>query len=163
MAERHLWKAKPSLPLAAAAEIVDKALEAGRQHGLEPLSVAVLDTGGHLIAFKREDGSGILRPRIAMGKAWGALGMGASGRLLRERLSDRPAFVAALTDAAEGRFVPVPGGVLVLDADGWTLGAVGISGDASEKDEFCAIQGIQAAGFQSEPAAPDEAWQQAKL
>ncbi|MDD9878465.1 MAG: heme-binding protein [Magnetovibrio sp.] len=152
MTETKLFKARPTLPLAAAAE-----------HGIDPLSVAVLDAGGHMVAFKRQDGAGILRPQIAFGKAWGALGMGASGRKLRERLAERPQFVAALTDASEGRFVPVPGGVLALDADGYVVGAVGISGDASEKDEFCAIQGIRAAGLISEPAKPDPDWADAKL
>jgi len=163
MPDRKLFKAKPTLPLEAAEAIIDGALAAARAHGLEAMTVAVLDAGGHMVAFKREDGSGILRPQIAMGKAWGALGMGASGRKLMERLSARPHFVAALTDASEGRFVPVPGGVLVLDEDSFVIGAVGISGDASEKDEFCAIQGIRATGLRPEPDEPDAAWRDAKL
>ena len=132
MTDRHLFKSKPTLPLAAAEAIVDGAIAAALAEGFEALSIAILDAGGHLIAFKRQDGAGILRPQIAMGKAWGALGMGASGRKLMERLSSRLHFVAALTDASEGRFVPVPGGVLVLDEDDYVIGAVGISGDVVE-------------------------------
>ncbi len=163
MAERMLWKAKPSLSLSAANTIIAGALETARKHNFEPLSVAVLDTGGHLIAFQREDGSGILRAQIATGKAWGALGMGAPSRLLRDRLSARQGFIASLTDASEGRFVPVPGGVLVLDDDHYTIAAVGISGDTSERDELCAITGIQGAGLRSEPSEADPEWQASKL
>ena len=163
MVEHKLWKAKPALPLAQAEAIIDGALVTAREHDMEPISVAVLDTGGHLIALKREDGSGILRIQIAIGKAWGALGMGASSRLLRDRLSARQGFIAALTNASEGRFVPVPGGVLVLDDQHYTLGAVGISGDTSERDEFCAINGILTAGFASQPDEPDPSWQATKL
>jgi uncharacterized protein GlcG (DUF336 family) len=150
---RHL---KTSLALAAAEQIIDGALAAGREAGLLPLTVAVLDVGGHLVAFRRQDGSGILRPDIAIGKAWGALGMGISSRTIRQRLGDRPAFQGALAAASGGRFVPVPGGVLVLDQVGQVLGAVGISGDASDQDEYCAILGVRAAGLLPDPEQPEE-------
>jgi uncharacterized protein GlcG (DUF336 family) len=150
---RHL---KTSLALAAAEQIIDGALVAGREAGLLPLTVAVLDVGGHLVAFRRQDGSGILRPDIAIGKAWGALGMGISSRTIRQRLGDRPAFQGALAAASGGRFVPVPGGVLVLDQVGQVLGAVGISGDASDQDEYCAILGVRAAGLLPDPEQPEE-------
>ena len=163
MVERQLWKARPTLPLVQAEAIINGALLTARDHDMEPMSVAVLDTGGHLIAFKREDGSGILRAQIAMGKAWGALGMGASSRLLRDRLSTRQGFIAALTNASEGRFVPVPGGVLVLDDEHYTLGAIGISGDTSERDEFCAIHGVKGASLNSQPDEPDLHWQESNL
>jgi uncharacterized protein GlcG (DUF336 family) len=151
------------LTLDAAVAIVDAALGAGRDHRMMPLTVAVLDAGGHLMAFKREDGSGIMRPEVAIGKAYGALGMGASTRLLRDRLADRPAFQAALAAASQGRFVPVPGGVLVRDAAGAVLGAVGISGDTSDRDEYCAIAGIKAAGFVPDPDDPAEDWNRSRL
>ena len=118
-----------TLTLEQASRIVDTALARGREHRMLRLTVAVLDAGGHLVALKREDGSGILRPQIALGKAWGALGMGFSSRLIRDRLTDRPTFVTALATASEGRFVPVPGGVLIRAGDGEVVGAVGISGD----------------------------------
>ena len=156
-------KLKPTLTLEAAGKIVDVALQHGRTEGLLPLTVVVLDAGGKLIACKSEDGSGLLRFDIAFGKAWGALGMGISSRLIRDRLSARPAFQNALAASSDGRFVPVPGGVLVEDSEGHTIGAVGISGDTSEKDEFCAVNGIKAAGLQSEPAEPDPNWRGSNL
>lgn len=154
---------KCALPLAAASTIVDTALARGREAGLLPLTVVVLDAGGHPVAMKREDGSGILRFDIASGKAWGALGMGMSSRSIRDRLSDRPTFQAALSVASAGRFVPVPGGVLIRDGDGAVIGAVGISGDASDKDEYCAIEGIRAAGLTPDPGQPAADWQSAGL
>ncbi len=151
------------LTLDAASTIVDAALAAGRASDQMPLTVAVLDAGGHLVAFKRENGSGILRPDIAIGKAWGALGMGMSSRLLRDRLTDRPAFIGALAAASGGKLIPVPGGVLIRDADGGAVGAVGISGDASDKDEYCAIAGVRAAGLDPDPEAPSPNWETAGL
>ena len=128
-----------------------------------PLTVVVLDAGGHVVALKRQDGSGILRVDIATGKAWGALGMGIPSRTIRDRLGERPAFQGALVGASNGRFVPVPGGVLVLDGERRVIGAVGISGDTSDKDEYAAIQGIKAAGLASAPAEPIKDWQSSGL
>ena len=152
-----------SVTLEQADRIVSAALAAGRENRMMPLTVAVLDAGGHLVRLKREDRSGILRPQIACGKAWGAIGMGVSSRLLQDRLSDRPNFITALTAASEGRFVPVPGGVLIKDRDGRILGAVGISGDTSDKDEYCAIMGIKACGLLPDPAEPDPRWRDSRL
>jgi uncharacterized protein GlcG (DUF336 family) len=152
-----------SLNLASAEKIIDAALAARRKEGLMPLVVAVLDAGGNLVAYKREDGSGVMRFDVAFGKAWGCLGMGMSTRLIRDRMAQRPAFQGALAVVSDGRFVPVPGGVLILDAAGTAIGAVGISGDASDKDEYCAIEGIKAAGYGSEPAAPNPEWRNAGL
>lgn len=156
-------KLKPTLSLDAASIIVDEALRVGRETELLPLSVVVLDAGGRIIAIKSEDGSGIMRFDIAFGKAWGALGMGISSRLIRDRLSNRPAFQNALAAASGGQFVPVPGGVLVEDSDGFTIGAVGISGDTSEKDEYCAILAIKKAGLLSEPKEIDPDWERSYL
>ena len=139
-----------SLTLQQATTIVERALRAGRETSCAPLAVAVLDAGGHLKAFAREDGAGIVRPQIAMGKAWGALGMGVGSRALARRLVEQPQsqpFFAALAAASDGRLVPVPGGVLIRDGAGALIGAVGISGDTSDKDEACALAGIQAAGL----------------
>ncbi|MEH6404174.1 MAG: heme-binding protein [Sneathiella sp.] len=151
------------LPLEMASNIVDFALDAGREAGLLPLTVAVLDTGGHLLAFKREDGCGIMRGDIAIGKAWGALGMGIASRTIRDRLADRPSFQSALAAASQGRFVPVPGGVLVCNEEGYVIGAVGISGDASDKDEYCSITAIKKTGLISSPPVPSANWQKAGL
>jgi uncharacterized protein GlcG (DUF336 family) len=137
----------PDLSLSLASLIVEKALERGRALGLAPLTVVVLDRGGHLKAAKREDGSSLLRPEIAMGKAWAVLGMGFGGRELARRAARAPQFFAALTELADGRMVAAAGGVLIRSAAGEIVGAVGISGDVSEKDEECALHGIAAAGL----------------
>ena len=138
-----------SVTLAQASTIVDVALKKGRESNCAPLTVAVLDAGGHLVAFKREDRSGILRFDIAFGKAWGALGMGFGSRELADRAGKNPLFFGVLATVSQGRLVPVPGGVLIKDAAGSVLGAVGISGDTSDKDEVCAIAGIEAAGLKA--------------
>jgi uncharacterized protein GlcG (DUF336 family) len=142
------------LSLQQASVIVDKALEQGRKLGFKPLTVVVLDAGGHLKAMKREDGSSLLRPEIAGGKAWGALGMGFGGREFARRAAAHPVFIQALSVASGGRVVPVPGGVLIRDAAGEILGAVGISGDTSENDETCAVYGIGVAGLVADTGDP---------
>lgn len=158
-----LHSVQSSLPLAAAATIVDEAIAIGNREGLLPLAAAVLDAGGNLVAFKREDGCGVLRFDIACGKAWAALGMGMATRKIRDRLAQRPAFQGALAAASDGRFIPVPGGVLILDVKGQAIGAVGISGDASDKDEYCAIVGVCSAGFGTDPAEPSPEWRSTGL
>ena len=152
-----------SLPLERANAIITEALRLGREAKLLPLTVVVLDAGGKMVAMQCEDGSGVIRFEVAFGKAYGALGMGISSRLIRDRLKDRPTFQASLATASGGQLIPVPGGVLIEDADGITLGAVGISGDTSDKDEYCAIEGIKAAGYSSEPAEPDPDWRTSSL
>jgi uncharacterized protein GlcG (DUF336 family) len=143
----------PRLTLDQASTIVEAALHKGKELGLAPLSVAVLDAGGHLVAFKRQDGSGILRFDIAFGKAWGALGMGMGSRALAARAETQPSFIVAIAAASGGRVVAVPGGVLIVDAAGETIGAVGISGDLSDQDEACGLAGIAAAGLAARPGA----------
>ena len=135
------------LTLDKASLIVDKALEKGREMGFVPLTVVVLDAGGQLKVLKREDGSSLLRPEIAMGKAWGALGMGFGGRELARRASNNPIFFGALSDMSGGRMVPNPGAVLIRSASGDILGSIGISGDTAGNDEICAVYGIEAAGL----------------
>lgn len=152
-----------SLPLEKANIIATRALELGRAASLLPLTVVVLGAGGKIVAVQSEDGSGVVRFEIAFGKAYGALGMGISSRLIRDRLSNRPAFQNAIAAASGGQFIPVPGGVLIEDGNGTTIGAVGISGDTSDKDEYCAIEAIKAAGLISEPAEPDPEWRTSSL
>ena len=145
-----------SVTLQQATTIVETALRTGRETNCAPLAVAVLDAGGHLKAFAREDGAGIVRPQIAVGKAWGALGMGLGSRTLARRVAEQPqqqAFFAALNAMSEGRVVPAAGGVLIRDSAGAVLGAVGISGDVSDKDEACALAGIAAARLVADPGA----------
>ena len=141
------------ISLAQASTIVDVALKKARETNLAPLTVAVLDAGGHLVAFKREDKSGILRHDIAIGKAWGALGMGFGSRTLASRAAKTPQFFTMLAAASGGRMVTNPGGVLIKDAGGAIIGACGISGDTSDKDEMCALAGIEAAGLKADPGA----------
>jgi uncharacterized protein GlcG (DUF336 family) len=162
MAE-HLIHVHSSLDLEAASRITDEALRLRQQHQLLPLAVAVLDAGGNLVSFRREDGCGVMRYDIAFGKAWAALGMGMSTRQIRDRLANRPSFQSALAAASDGRFIPTPGGVLILDAQNRAIGAIGISGDASDKDEFCAVQAIKAAGLKPEPPEPSPDWNSAGL
>ena len=136
-----------ALALEAADTIVDAVLASARAAKLRPLAVVVLDSGGHDIVLKREDGCGILRVDIARGKAWGALGMGAGSRELARKAEQNPRFFAALAAASGGRLIPNPGGVLARDTGGNVVGAVGVSGDQSDRDEVCAIAGIEAAGL----------------
>jgi len=140
-----------SVNLAQASTIVDAALKKGRETNCAPLTVAVLDAGGHLVAFKREDKSGIMRFDIAFGKAWGALGMGLGSRTLFERAATTPQFFTMLAAASGGRMISNPGGVLIRNAAGDVIGAVGISGDTSDKDEVCAVAGVEAAGLKADP------------
>jgi len=139
------------LKLAQADIIIDTALAEARRQNMAPLAVAVLDAGGHLIAYKREDGAGIVRFDIAFGKAWGALGMGFGTRELAERAARGSTFVTMLGAISQGRMVPSSGGVLILDADREVLGAVGISGDSGDNDEACALAGIAAVGLEAAP------------
>ena len=135
-----------TLTLKQAQTILDAALKKGREKNFRPLSVAVLDARGCLVAYAMEDG-GLLREVIAKGKAWGALGMGRSSRGLEQLAKDRPHFMGAIVEASAGRVVPVPGGVLVKDKAGVIVGAVGVSGDTSDNDEIVAVAGIEAAGL----------------
>ncbi|HSE77571.1 MAG TPA: heme-binding protein [Alphaproteobacteria bacterium] len=146
--------AAKTFALEAAETIADTALAKGRELRLAPLTVAVLDAGGVLVVLKREDGSSLLRPEIAVGKAWGALAMGVGTRAIAARAAQAPAFIHAVTTLAGGRFVPVPGGVLIRYTDDEIVGAVGISGDSSDNDETCAVAGIVAAGFKADAGGP---------
>jgi len=135
------------LTLDTASRIVDKAIEKRKEMGFVPLTVAVLDAGGQLKVLKREDDSSLLRPEIAVGKAWGVLGMGFGGRELARRAAQNPVFFGALSDMSGGRMVANPGGVLIRSESGEILGSIGISGDTSGNDEICAVYGIQSVGL----------------
>lgn len=142
-----------SISLNDAARIIDVGLERAREQRLQPLTIVVLDAGGHLVAMKREDGSGILRPEIAHAKAWGALGMGAGGRALAKRAEHAPGFYAALASTSLGRMLPVAGGVLIRSPSREIIGAVGVSGDFPDADEACAVHGIARAGLVADTGA----------
>lgn len=136
-----------TLTLKKARKIVSATLSKGRDLGMKPLSVVVLDAGGHPIAFEREDGASPGRFKIAFGKANGCIMLGLPGSAIQTRADNQPYFVGALNGLFDGAFVPVQGGVLVRDAKGAVLGAVGVTGDTSENDATAAIAGIEAAGL----------------
>ena len=140
-----------SVTLAQASSIIDVALKVARDQKQMPQTIVVLDTGGHIVCAKREDGSGIIRYDIAFGKAYGALGMGWGSRTSMERATQNPNFFAAIEAASGGRIVPNPGGVLIRDAANVIVGAVGISGDTGDNDEIIAVAGIEAAGLKADP------------
>jgi uncharacterized protein GlcG (DUF336 family) len=141
------------ITLDQAQTIVRVALEHGTAQGFQPLTVAVLDPGGALVALGRQDGSGYLRPDLATAKAWGILGMGMNNRALAARVESAPDLYTTLVALSGGKVVSVPGGVFVRDGDGRLLGAVGISGDTSLNDEAAALAGIEAAGLVAETGA----------
>ena len=133
-----------------AGAIVDATLRSGRESKLGALTVAVVDMGGNLKAFKREDGpGGAVRSKIATGKAVSAVGMGRSTRAIAQIAEDRPGFFASLVALTEGQLVPAAGGVLISDEKGQIIGAVGVTGDTSDNDEVAAVAGIEAAGLRA--------------
>lgn len=136
-----------ALTLEQAQTILAGALAKSKAMGYKPMGVVVLDASGELKAFAREDGASMFRFDVARGKAWGAVGMGASSRTLATRAKDNPNFFVALSATAQGRFLPQPGAVLILDADGVTLGAVGASGGTGDEDELICMAGVEAAGL----------------
>lgn len=139
------------ITLKSAQAIIQAALAKGREVGLNPLSVVVLDAGGHLKAFEREDGASPGRFAIAQGKAYGAVMLGMGGKAQMARAEQQAYFMAAINGAFGGQVVPVPGGVLVRDAAGKVIGAVGVTGDSSDNDEIAAVAGIVAAGLDATP------------
>lgn len=146
----------PELTLAQANQLIQATLAEARTRGLPPLGVAVLDAGGHLIALQREDGLSFLRVRICQAKAWGALALGVDSRQLAERYAGdslQQGFIDALNGMSAGGLIPLPGGVLIRDAQGRILGAVGVAGGPSEQDEACAITGVLACGLRTDLTA----------
>jgi uncharacterized protein GlcG (DUF336 family) len=137
------------LTLDVARKILDTALAKGVEKKLKPLVVTVLDARGCVKALAAQDGTSLWRSEIAHGKAYGALAMGMGSRALFQRAQEQAYFIGAVNTLAQGRMVPVPGGVLILDDNGALLGAVGVSGDTSDNDEICAIAGIEAAGLKA--------------
>lgn len=138
------------ITLDQAREVIAGTRSAGRERGFNPLTVVVLDAGGHVVAVEKEDGSSTKRFEVAHGKAHGAVAMGWGSRRSMGRAEEFAPFVAAITHAV-GALVPVPGGVLIRSADGDLLGAVGVSGDNSGNDEIAAVAGIESAGLVAQP------------
>lgn len=134
-----------ALTLKQANTICTKAFEKAREMKIKPLGVVVLDSSGHIVSAQREDGASMLRIDIAKGKAWGAVGMGASSRALGKRARDNPNFFVALAATAEGKFLPQTGAALIRAKDGTILGAAGASGGTGDEDEACCVYGIEQA------------------
>lgn len=139
------------LTLDQAQTIVAEALKKAREMDFEPMTVCVVDAGGTIKAMSREDGSGLVRPDIAFAKAWGSVGMGLPGRELNRRNEIMPHFFNALNIVSQGRVVPMPGGVLIMN-DGVLVGAVGVTGDTPDNDEIAALAGVEAAGLTADAA-----------
>ena len=139
-----------AISLRRARTIIRKALEKGRELELKPLSVVVLDAGGHVIAFEREDGAAPGRFAIAHGKAYGATMLGMAGTAQMARAEQQAYFMAAVNGVYGGQVIPVPGGVLVRDKKGAIVGAVGVTGDTSDNDAIAATVGIEATGLTAE-------------
>ena len=138
-----------TLTLAQANQIINGALAQSKAAGYKPMGVVVLDEGGNIKAFAREDGASMFRFDVAQGKAWGAIGMGASSRVLGERARDNPNFFVSLAAASGGKFLPQTGAVLIKNAAGELLGAVGASGGTGDEDEAICMAGVLAAGLVS--------------
>ena len=136
------------LTLDVARKILDSALAKAVEKKLKPLVVTFLDARGCVKIAAAQDGTSLLRSEIAHGKAYGALAMGMGSRALFQRAQEQAYFIGAVNTLAQGRMVPVPGGVLIQDG-GVLVGAVGVSGDSSDNDEICAVAGIEAAGLKA--------------
>ncbi|MCO4252121.1 GlcG/HbpS family heme-binding protein [Pseudarthrobacter raffinosi] len=139
------------IPLNQARLIVDTALEHARANDYPPMTIAVLDAAGQLVAFAKEDNSSLLRPAIASAKALGALNMGVGSRSLAKKAEQHAAFINAVTILAQGNLVPVPGGVLIRNTGGIVIGAAGVSGNLPQHDEECAVAAIEAVGLHADP------------
>lgn len=139
-----------ALTLDNARALIAGALAHAQELDLKPMTVVVIDAGGHVVAAERQDGASNKRFEIAFGKAHGAVSLGMGSRALMERAEQQPYFIAAVTSAVGGSLVPVPGGVLVRDPDGALVGAVGVTGDTSDNDEAAAVAGIEGAGLTAE-------------
>lgn len=137
----------PDITLDKALQVIDETLAAAGAKSLRPLSVAVVDTRGALVALASQENASLMRWRIALGKAQACLCMNTNTRALQQMALARPHFISSVAEMAPLGFVPVPGGVLIRDAEGEIVGAVGVSGDTSDADESVAMAGIEAAGL----------------
>lgn len=140
----------PNITLNKARKILRKTIAKGRELELKPLAVVVLDAGGHVQAFEREDGSAPGRFDVARGKAHGAVMLGMAGTAQMARAEQQHYFMTAVNGLFGGAVVPVPGGVLLRDKKGAVIGAVGVTGDTSDNDVIAAVAGIEAAGLTGE-------------
>ena len=139
-----------TVTLAQADSIIAAVLVRARELKCRPMAVVVTDQGAHATAFKKEDGSAMMRLEMAMGKAYAALALGRSSSLVRKRAEERPLFMSYLMSASEGQIFAEGGGMLIRDQSGELIGAVGVTGDTQERDEELAAHGIRAAGLKTD-------------
>ncbi|OLO03046.1 MULTISPECIES: heme-binding protein [Salinicola] len=144
---RNVYLTHQTLTRTQARTIIEAALAYANAQAMNPVTVTVMDTSGYPISCDRADGCAVLRLAVSHGKAKAALGYGLSSGTIGDRNGSRPAFLSAVASASRGEFIPVAGGVLVLDAQDHVIGAVGVSGDSSDNDERAAIAGIEAANL----------------
>ena len=141
------------LLLADAKRIIEHALAEQQKQGFKPMAVVVLSAQGSIKASESQDGTSLVRPKIAHGKAFGAISLGLGSRAIFERAKAEPFFIQAMNSLCDGALVPVPGGVLIRSAEGELIGAVGITGDTSDNDEHCAVTAIEAVGLKADTGA----------
>ena len=142
-----------TLTLKQANAIIDSALSKAQEMKLKPLTVVVIDASGHIVACQRQDGASMFRFDVALGKAWGAVAMGASSRALGKRAKENPNFILSLAATAHGKFLPQTGAALIKNAQGNILGAAGASGASGDEDEACCAHGIEQAGLKADVSA----------
>lgn len=139
-----------TISLRKARTIIRKTFEKARELELKPLSVVVLDAGGHVQAFEREDGTAPGRFEIAFGKAYGSVMLGIPGSAQMARAESQAYFMTCVNGAYGGKVIPVPGGILLRDKKGAVIGAVGVTGDTSDNDVIAGLAGIDVAGLSAE-------------
>ena len=139
-----------AIRLEQAERIIDAILRQGADTGCRPLSVIVVEPGCKVKAFKKEDGASMIRFEMAFGKAYAALALGRSSKLVRIRAEEKPIFMRYLIDASDEQIFPEGGGRLIRDVDGEVIGAVGVTGDTEDRDEELAAHGIHAAGLKTD-------------
>jgi uncharacterized protein GlcG (DUF336 family) len=135
------------LSLDEANTIITAAFGCARKRKCRPMSAIVLDSGGRVKAFQKQDGASMLRFEICYGKAYGALALGRPSKLVLQKAREKPLFMESLARLADHPLFLEGGGQLIRDKSGELLGAVGVTGDANELDDICAVAGIHAAGL----------------
>jgi uncharacterized protein GlcG (DUF336 family) len=143
------------LTLAQANRIIEAILARGAELQCRPLSVIVVEPGCKVKAFQKDDGSSMIRFEMAFGKAYAALALGRSSRLVRIRNEEKPAFMRYLIAASGDQLFPEGGGMQIRDAGGQVIGAVGVTGDTEDRDEELAVYGIHAAGLKTDDDCRD--------
>ena len=138
-----------AISLDEALTIINGCFAAAKSHKLRPLTAVVLDAGGRLKAALKQDGCAMLRFEVAYGKAYASLSMGRPSRLVLQKQRDKPVFMENLMELADGPMFLEAGGQLIRDAAGEVIGAIGVTGDAGEMDDICAVAGIHTAGHKT--------------